>query len=124
MANKISESNNLLMFTIDCGSTFIFTAVLKDRAGDPVDVTGYTAEMACKSGPGGTEHFRISDADDITVGTTDGKFTAKLSAANTSLLQGAGVGLKGVIQMEVTDTSGNVTRLIDGKFVASPEVVD
>lgn len=123
MANKITESNNLLSFAIDCGATFVFNGTLKSN-GTPVDVTGYTAVLSCRSGPGGTEYFRITNADDITVGTTDGKFTFKLSSENTALLQSYGVGLKGTIQALVTDTNGNDIRLIDGKFVASPDGVN
>lgn len=124
LANKIELVNERLMFYIDCGTTFSFESVYKDQAGDPIDVSGYSARLSFKDRVGGTEHFRLTESDGISVGTTDGKFTATISDVRTALLQSGGYGKKGVCAMEVESPGGVVVRLFDGLWVSSPEVVD
>lgn len=123
MANKIELVGDTLMFFIDCGTTFSFEVVY-DQAGNPINVTGYSARLSFKNRVGGTEYFRLTDGDGITVGTTDGAFTVVISAERTALLQSESSGLKGVCAMEVETPGGAVYRLFDGKWVSSPEVVD
>lgn len=124
MANKIELVGETLVFYIDCGSTFGFSIIYKDQAGTPIDVTGYSARLSFKNRVGGTEYFRLTDGDGITVGTTNGAFTVVISDERTALLQSESSGLKGVCAMEIESPGGVVTRLFDGKWVSSPEVVD
>jgi len=124
LANKIELVDETLMFYIDCGTTFSFESVYKDQAGDPIDVTGYSARLSFKDRVGGTEYFRLTETDGISVGTTNGKFTATLSDARTALLQSESLGKKGVCAMEIESPGGVVVRLFDGKWISSPEVVD
>ena len=124
MANKIELVDETLMFYIDCGTTFSFESVYKDQAGNPIDVTGYLARLSFKDRVGGTEYFRLTESDGISVGTTNGKFTATLSDARTAILQSESLGKKGVCAMEIESPGGVVVRLFDGQWIRSPAVVD
>jgi len=77
---------------------FIYCAVLADSAPPapdptrPVNVTGWTARLQIRAAIDGELFAEASSADgSITVGTTNGQFTVKLSADQTSALTRDGV---------------------------------
>ena len=82
--------------------------------GTYVDVTGYTAAMSVKYSPTSVSTIvsLTSSNGRITVGTTDGKFTLNLSAAETTALAPGDY----VYDLEVTAPGGTVTRLLEGGF--------
>lgn len=72
---------------IEAGARLIEAFVHVDAAGDPVDVTDYTARMQVR------EDYDLdpvldltSAAGDIDVGTDDGTFTVEVSAVETAAL--------------------------------------
>lgn len=96
------------------GSTFSLAPQWKID-GTYVNVTGYTAAMSVKNSP--TSVSSIIDLTSangrITVGTTDGKFTLNLTAAETTALAAGNY----VYDLEVTAPNGTVTRLLEGGFI-------
>lgn len=95
------------------GSTFSLAPQWKID-GTYVDVTGYTAAMAVKNSPSSVSSIiDLTSANGrITVGTTDGKFTLALTAAQTTGLAAGNY----VYDLEVTAPNGTVTRLLEGGF--------
>ena len=80
-----------------------------------VNVTGYTAAMSVKNSPSSSTTIisLTSSNGRITVGTTDGKFTLALTAAETTALTAG----QYVYDLEVTSPGGVVTRLLEGGFI-------
>jgi hypothetical protein len=83
--------------------------------GKYVNVTGYTANMVVRNSPTSPAAIvTLSSANgSIVVGTTDGKFTLQLTAAETTVLNAG----QYVYDLEVTDLSGKVVRLLEGGFI-------
>jgi hypothetical protein len=77
-------------------------------------VTGYSAAMSVKNSPTSVSTIvSLTSANGrITVGTTDGKFTLNLTAAETTALAAGNY----VYDLEVTSPGGVVTRLLEGGF--------
>jgi hypothetical protein len=96
------------------GSTFSLAPQWKID-GTYVNVTGYTAAMSVKNSPTSSSTIisLTSSNGRITVGTTDGKFTLNLSAAETTALTAGNY----VYDLEVTAPNGTVTRLLEGGFI-------
>jgi hypothetical protein len=96
------------------GSTFSLAPQWKID-GTYVNVTGYTAAMSVKNSPTSVSTIieLTSVNGRITVGTTDGKFTLNLSAAETTALVAGNY----VYDLEVTSPGGTVTRLLEGGFI-------
>ena len=96
------------------GSTFSLAPQWKID-GTYVNVTGYTAAMSVKNSPTSSSTIisLTSSNGRITVGTTDGKFTLNLSAAETTGLTAGNY----VYDLEVTAPNGTVTRLLEGGFI-------
>jgi len=82
--------------------------------GTYVNVTGYTAAMSVKYSPTSVSTIiELTSANGkITVGTTDGKFTLNLTAAETTALAAGNY----VYDLEVTAPDSTVTRLLEGGF--------
>lgn len=73
-------------FTIKQGTDFSRTIIWNDTAGNPVDVTEYSARLTAKVRKDEAPVIEWTDADNITLGTTDGTITLSMSAAETRLL--------------------------------------
>jgi hypothetical protein len=83
--------------------------------GKYVNVTGYSANMIVRNSPTSPASIvTLSSANGrIVVGTTDGKFTLQLTAAETTVLNAG----QYVYDLEVTAPGGKVTRLLEGGFI-------
>jgi len=95
------------------GSTFSLAPQWKID-GTYVDVTGYTAAMDVKNSASSASSIieLTSSNGRITVGTTDGKFTLTISAADTTTLSAG----QYVYDLEITAPDSTVTRLLEGGF--------
>ena len=95
------------------GSTFTLAPQWKID-GTYVDVTGYTAAMDVKNSASSASSIieLTSSNGRITVGTTDGKFTLTISAADTTTLSAG----QYVYDLEITAPDSTVTRLLEGGF--------
>jgi hypothetical protein len=103
---------------VECGATFKLTLIL-GAAGMPVNLTGYKARAQMREGYDAKEAFLTFTTDDgsIVFDAVAGKVTLIASAAATSAVQVDG----GVWDLELVDPLGDVTRLLQGKVVVSPE---
>lgn len=107
----------------DMGSAWAPTITYKDSNGDGIDLTGATVRMKIKTKFGGTELFSLDSGtgNGITwVDRANGQFKPKLTNAQT-----AGVtSYSNVYDIEVEDSSGDVTRIAQGAFTFRREVTD
>jgi hypothetical protein len=99
---------------IDQGSTFETTVNMTDSNGDLVDLTGYTGAGQIR------KHYTSSNSVNFTVslGASEGTITLGLSAnATANLVSG-----RYVYDIELTDPSGDVTRVFEGIVTVTPQV--
>lgn len=105
---------------IDQGSDVVIPIVLKDPEGTVLDLTGYTARMQIRP------YFASSRViDELTtengrceIDAANGKITLRFPHANTekyppSILR---------YDIEMESSFGEVTRILEGRFVVRPEV--
>lgn len=106
--------------TIEQGATFQMSLLWKDSAGDPVNVTGYTARMQVREKVTSTTTLLslTSDAGDIVLGGTAGTIDVTASATATAAIDEK----RGVYDIELVSPGGIVTRLLKGCVTISPEV--
>lgn len=112
-----AETHNI---TIEQGATFRLSLIWNDAAGDPINLTGYTARMQVRR--------KHSSADPalLSFTTEDGSITLGGSAGTVTV-----VGLatltddltikSGVYDLELVN-GAEVTRLIEGAVTITPEV--
>lgn len=106
-----------LNLTIEQGTTFEKRLTWRDKNKRPVSLTGYTARMQIRPSVAATEVIlELSTSNGRIVIGASGTIDLKLTPAETSALKA------GVYDLELTDASGRVTRLIEGKLNLSPEV--
>ena len=105
--------------TIYQGATFQRILTWKDEAGDPVDITNYTASMMARTSVDSDTPFLTlsTSGSGITLGDAAGTITLSLSANDSAALTE-----NGVYDLELTDASGNVTRLLQGNLLVNKEV--
>jgi hypothetical protein len=118
MAGKVN-------FKINQGETFKHTLTWKDSSEVPIDVTGFSARMQVRLKIDATDVLILFSSEPtdnpdgtITLGGVDGTFSLYLSADFTETI----TWLAAVYDLEVVDTLGDVTRLIEGKITVSKEV--
>ena len=121
-------------FTIEQGATTNFELAYKDSAGDPVDLTNYTARMQLRPSAGSDEIYLTLSSSLGTCGTglnmsgssglnppTSGTIGVFISAYSSSLLTFT----QASYDLEIASGSGDcavVTRLIEGKAKLIQEV--
>lgn len=104
------------------GATFSRPITWKDAAGDPVNLTGFTARMQVRPSVRSEELLLdLTSANGGIVFTSprsSGKLEVVLSAATTTDLTPGTY----VYDIEVVSLTNVVTRLLEGKFVVKAEV--
>ena len=105
-------------FTIEQGATFARTIIWTDAAGDPIDLTGYTARMSGRAAysSGGTIFSLTSPGGGIVITGASGRLDITIDAATTAALPTGGV-----YDLELVN-GAVVTRLLQGSFSLSAEV--
>ena len=105
-------------FTIDQGATFSSTVTVKDSTGSALDLTGYTATAKMALGYSSTR-----TRTDLTIAfnsdRTTGGVTMSLTATQTAALEAPA---RYVFDLDITDSSGTVTRVIEGLMTVRPNV--
>lgn len=101
-------------FIIEQGATFKHVLTLKDPNGTVINLGGYSAEMDLRKNQDDTnEVITLTVANGrIAMGGAAGTITLEVSASDTSALQ---VG-DGVYDIDLTDASGKVDRILDGTY--------
>lgn len=116
---QLTEDGNLL--TIQQGATFSLSVNYKTAAGSTVNLSsGYTARMQGRTSHAATETvFSLTQADGITLGSSDPNIVISIAASATDDLSAPS---GGVYDLELVDSSSNVYRILEGRFVVTPEV--
>lgn len=85
----------------------------------PVDLTGYSARMEIKDKYDGLLLHRLdSDTDTLVIDAPNGSISFEIPAETTE----EWVWRNAVYDLELVDSSGRVTRLIQGTISLTPEV--
>ena len=102
------------------GGNLIRTFVWKDSSGNPIDLTNYTAKMQIRTIPSATGTIMdvSSTATTLNITGTAGKITLNLPATDTAAMTFNNA----VFDLEVTATTAQVTRLIQGCVILDKEV--
>lgn len=101
-------------FIIEQGATFQNTLTLKDSADAVINLTGFSAEMDLrKNQDDSSEVITLTVANGrISMGGAAGTITLTISSSDTASLT---VG-DGVYDIELTDASGKVDRILEGTY--------
>jgi len=84
---------------------------------EPVDLTGYTAELQIRPFPLSTSVL-YDATPNLTLGGVNGTITLEIPAANTAGF----TWWNGVYDLKLTSSQGFATRLLQGSVSVSPEV--
>ena len=106
-----------LNFTCPQGSTFTRTMTYK-IAGIPVDLTGYSARMQIRPFHYSEDILvNLTNGSGITLGASAGTITVLIDPSSTVNIPAGDY----VYDLELV-TGSNVYRLVEGKFIVTPEV--
>lgn len=98
---------------IDQGATFSTVINLEDTAGAPIDLSTYTGASQMR------KHFTSSNSVSFNVSLSNtGVVTLALTANQTTNLTAG----RYVYDVEVTDGSGIISRIVEGIVTVSPNV--
>lgn len=105
---------------IEQGATLVKPLVWKDSTGTPVDNTGYTARLQVRPHKSSTTVIVEASTDNgyITMGGADGSILIEIPADITAAITAT----RGAYDLELTDPTGVVTRLLEGGVEISKEV--
>lgn len=102
-------------FVIEQGATFSRVLTLKDSSGTVVNLSSYSgAEMDLRENPeSSTEVITLTTGNGrIALGGAAGTVTLTISATDTANLTAD----DGVYDLELTDSGGNVFRILEGSY--------
>lgn len=107
---------------IEQGATWSRVFTYKDSAGDPVDLTGYTARLVAVTSFGGDLIVEATVGNGrVVIGDDAGTITITIAAEDTADLQAPA---EGIYDLEIEAGGGGaVTRLLQGRVTVSPEAV-
>lgn len=101
------------------GATFELVATWRNPDRTPIDLTGYQASMTAAATKGGTRIIDVTDASgQITLGGPLGTVAVTLPASATALIAPGAY----VYEVDLTSTSGVVTRLLEGQLTVDGRV--
>ena len=103
--------------SIDQGSTFTSDITVKDINGNVFDLTGYTASAKLAKGYSSTR-TRTTISTTFATDRTTGVLTISLTANQTAALDPE----RYVYDVEITSSTGSVTRVLEGIITVRPEV--
>lgn len=105
-------------FNAPQGSTLTRTIVYKSNDA-AVDLTNYSARMQVRrSVSDSTTLLSLVSPTDISIVGAEGKITVNVSATAMSAIPSGSF----VYDLEIQSNAGVVTRLIEGRFIVTPEV--
>jgi hypothetical protein len=105
---------------VEKGSTYRHSLTWKDSSNIPINLIGASARMQIRESYLSTSPLIELNTFNgrITISPGLGKIDLYISAEDTTTLEGIG----GIYDLEVIFTSGDITRLIEGKIIFKPEV--
>lgn len=100
--------------SIDQGATFTTVVTLTDNDGNVIDISGYTGAAQMR------KHYTSSTAKTFTVelGGVNGTITLLMSANTTANIEAG----RYLYDVELTDTSGTVSRVFEGIVTVNPNI--
>ena len=105
-------------FNAPQGATLTRTIIYKSND-TVVDLTNYSARMQVRRNVNDTTTLlSLTSPSDITIDGVNGKITVNVSATAMAAVPSGSF----VYDLEIVSNVGVVTRLIEGKFIVSPEV--
>lgn len=116
--------------TLEQGATFDLPLRYRTPAGVPVDLTGYTARMQVRESPASAVFVEfnstltsngfilLSGASEDREDGANGNVRLFMTAANSAALPR----FSGRYDLELQDSAGYVTRLLEGQFRVEPEI--
>ena len=115
----MSVSPGILNLTLSQGATWNVSMTYTNADGDPIDLTTYSARMQARTSyEAANAILDLSDGDGIILGGTAGGVTISVSAGTTATIPAA----QYVYDLELVSASNEVTRLIEGTLIVTPEV--
>lgn len=115
----MSVSPGYLNLTFSQGATWKLSLTYTNSQGSPIDLTNYTARMQARVSYDSTAvALNLTNGTGITLGGTAGTVNLLVPASTTAAIGAA----QYVYDMELVSNSGEVTRLIEGTLVVTPEV--
>ena len=109
-----------LDLTIEQGATFEKILLYKDADGQPIDLTGYNAELQVRSSKDSTRILLELSTDNSKIGISGetGQITLLILASETSQISWS----EAVYDLKLISDSGFSTRLVEGKVKLSKAV--
>jgi hypothetical protein len=106
--------------TIDQGADWVINFTYQDSAGAAINLTGYTAALQLRSEAASTTAVLSlsSPSSGITITGATGLVAVRATAAQTGAIAGGVY----VYDLEITSSTGVVTRLVQGQINVSPQV--
>lgn len=115
----MTASPGMLNLTLSQGATWKLALTYQNANGTPIDLTNYTARMQARpSYDSSTVSLNLTNGSGITLGGTAGTINLLVGATTTASIGAA----QYVYDMELVSGSGEVTRLIEGTLIVTPEV--
>lgn len=109
--------------TIDKGATFSLTVTYKDAAGDPVNLTGWTARMQIRETPSSASTLLTSTGGSPTIAISNTNFATGVISITISAANTANIAVPvAYYDIEVESGAGLVRRVLQGRLAISPEV--
>jgi hypothetical protein len=101
------------------GATLVRVVTYKDSAGNPVNLSTYTARMKVRSSRGAPgAQLALTTGGSGIVLQSNGEIEITVPAATTAIIPAG----KYRYDLEIMSSSGIVTRVIEGEFTVSGEV--
>jgi len=104
---------------IEQGANFDVSITYYDSTGAVVNLTSYTARAKFRTTYSDTAILTLTTENGgITLGGAAGTISLSVTATATAALSAPS---KGVYDLELANPSGNVTRIMEGKYIVTPE---
>lgn len=109
---------------VDQGSDYIKTFTFKRSESEILDLNGCSARMMVREDPDSTKVLvNATTANQrLEVNVATGQITIHLRAQDTEVIKFEGKVLKAFYDLEIVDSIGKVTRLLNGQFNLSREI--
>ena len=109
---------NIYDIICEQGTTFTRVVTYKDAAGNPVNLTSYTARMKVRSSRGASGFYlTLTNSQGITL-ASNGEIEIVIPATATATVPAGSY----KYDLEIVSSSGVVIRVIEGDFKVSGEV--
>ncbi len=110
--NSVHIMSKKINLQIDQGSTFTYSARLSDIANHDIDFSDYTSRATIR------KSYEANTSTPFVTSIANSTLTLSLDANTAAALEAC----RQVYDVEIVDTNGVVTRLIEGVATINPEV--